>query len=308
MRYRDSLINYEKDDYIVSAQAKSGLIRGFAMRSTALVEDARHLHELCPTTTVALGQLLTANALMASDLKTDEASLTLNIRGDGPLHTLLTVGSKNGQVRGFADPPAVETIYTEDGRIDIARAIGNGTLNVSRDDGLNRRPYVSSVELVKSTVAHEIASYLYFSAQIPSVVLLGVKLSPDGVKHAGGMMLQLMPGWDDRLADWLEQRAHGFPEITYWFEEGMNPHQLLDLMLGAPDIKYADPARAAFRCTCREERMLDNLFALPADDIRELIQDPAGVHVNCHFCNKHYHFSQDTLSAVLAARTAGQGD
>lgn len=298
------MINYANDDYIVRASAKSGLIRGFAMRSTGLVEEARRLHDLCPTATIALGQLLTATALLGQDLKTDDASLTLNTRGDGPLFTLLTVGDRSGEVRGFADPPAVETIYTEDGRIDIARALGSGTLTLSRDDGLEREAYASSVKLTGEGISTDIGSYLLNSAQIPSVVALGVKLDQEGVKHAGGMIVQLMPGWDEPLADWLEVRAGGFPDITYWFEEGMNPHQLLDLLLGDPEINYADPVRASYRCNCSEQRMLDNLFTLPAGDLNELIDDPNGVDINCHFCNRHYHFGQADLIAVREARSS----
>ena len=88
------MLNYEKDDYIVRASAKNGLIRGFAIRSTEIVSTAKKYHDLCPTSTIALGQLLTATALLSHDLKTDDASLTLNLRGDGALHTLLAIGQR----------------------------------------------------------------------------------------------------------------------------------------------------------------------------------------------------------------------
>lgn len=301
------MIDYTKDDYIVRASAKSGLIRGFAMRSTALVEEARRIHQLCPTSTLALGQLLTATTLLAQDLKTDGASITLSVRGDGLLSTLLTVGNDRGEVRGFSEPAAVETRYTADGRIDVARAIGEGSLTLSRDDGIEREAYASTVKLTGLGLSNDIASYLLHSAQIPSVVALGVKLDHEGVQHAGGLIVQLMPGWDEHLADWLEARASGFPEITYWFEEGMNPHQLLDLLLGDPDIVYADPTRATYRCNCSAERMLDNLFTLPANDINELIDDPNGVSIDCHFCDRKYHFGQSVLSTVRDLRLH-QGD
>lgn len=296
------MLNYEKDDYIVRASAKNGLIRGFAIRSTEIVSTAKKYHDLCPTSTIALGQLLTATALLSHDLKTDDASLTLNLRGDGALHTLLAIGQRDGTVRGYADPAAIETQYTTDQKIDVASAIGNGTLIVSRHDGIERQAYSSQTELLNGDITGSIASYLYYSAQIPSFVTLGVKLNADGVQAAGGMLVQLMPGWHDELADWLEMRAGGFPNVTYWFEEGMNPHQLLDLLLGDPEIDYAAAMPARYHCTCTAERMLDNLFALPASDLDELIADPNGVGIDCHFCNKHYQFSHEDLRQVRAMR------
>ena len=94
-------------DYIVRATAKQAQIRAFAITSRELVETARQKHNTSPVVTAALGRLLSAGAMMGSMLKADTDILTLQVKGDGPMHGLTVTADAKARVKGYADVPDV---------------------------------------------------------------------------------------------------------------------------------------------------------------------------------------------------------
>lgn len=59
----------ENQDRIKKYLALEGKVSISIIESTNLVEEARKIHDLTPTTTAALGRLITATALMGVELK-----------------------------------------------------------------------------------------------------------------------------------------------------------------------------------------------------------------------------------------------
>ncbi|MBO5955502.1 MAG: Hsp33 family molecular chaperone HslO, partial [Clostridia bacterium] len=78
-------------DKLTIAVTRNGFIRIYAVNSKAIVENARKFHSTMPTGTAALGRLLTGAALMGAMLKDENTSLTLQMRGDGPLGRVIAV-------------------------------------------------------------------------------------------------------------------------------------------------------------------------------------------------------------------------
>ncbi|MBO4391319.1 MAG: Hsp33 family molecular chaperone HslO, partial [Lachnospiraceae bacterium] len=90
-------------DYIVRGTAAGGQIRVFAATTRDLVEEARVRHNTSPVITAALGRLLTAGAVMGSMMKGERDSVTLIIKGDGPVGKLTVTADSHGHVKGYAD-------------------------------------------------------------------------------------------------------------------------------------------------------------------------------------------------------------
>ena len=88
-------------DRIVRAISSDGLVQAAAICSRDLTERARQIHKLLPVGTAALGRTLSAASLMGNALKDGGASLTLQIKGGGPLGTVLAVSDNQGNVRGY---------------------------------------------------------------------------------------------------------------------------------------------------------------------------------------------------------------
>ena len=219
-------------------------------------------------------------------------------RSDGPLKGLTVVGQADASVRGYCHQPVVETIQQKPGKLAVGRAIGNGTLTIIKDLGL-KEPYTGKVELVSGEIAEDLTYYLVVSEQIPTVVSLGVKLGAEGVLHAGGMIIQVMPDASEEQIDWLEERVGGFPEISYLLEEGFNPHQILDLLFGDPQIHYLQVTPCRYDCPCNADRMERNLMTLGRDDLFHLAADEKGIKLECHFCDRTYPFSQADLKLLI---------
>ena len=139
-------------DQLVRAISKDGFVKAAAVSTRALTERARQIHQTSPVATAALGRLLAAGSMMGNDLKGEGASVTLRIKGDGPLGTLLVVADNQGNVRGSVQNPQVDLPVRDDGKLDVGGAVGHGgTLTVIKDLNM-KEPYVGSVELLGGDV------------------------------------------------------------------------------------------------------------------------------------------------------------
>ena len=95
-------------DTLLRAIARDAGIQISAAITTGLVERAREIHDTTPVTTAAFGRTLTATAIMGSQLKTDDGSVTVQVKGNGPLGTIVCVGDADGWVRGYLQNPGCE--------------------------------------------------------------------------------------------------------------------------------------------------------------------------------------------------------
>lgn len=285
-------------DYIVRATAKQGNIRAFACRTTGLCRRAVEIHNLSPMAAAAMGRLMSGVLMLTQDLKNEQDSITAIIRSDGPLQGITVVGQADASVRGYCHQPVVETVYKQPGKLDVGSAVGKGTLTIIKDLGL-KEPYTGKVELISGEIAEDLTYYLAASEQVPTIVSLGVKMDQSGLLHAGGMIVQVMPGTSEDLIEWLESRIGGFPEISYLMDEGFNPHQFLDLLFGDPLIQYTQVTPCSYACPCNRDRMERNLMTLGLDDLTHLAADEKGVNLECHFCDREYLFSQQDLRRMI---------
>ena len=125
-------------DELVRAITADGLVKAVAVTGRDLVERAREIHTLLPMATAALGRTLLAASMMGDMLKIDGASLTLQIKGGGPLGTVLAVSDNSGNVRGYVQDPHVELREKAPGKLDVGWAVGTaGNLTVIKDLGMS---------------------------------------------------------------------------------------------------------------------------------------------------------------------------
>ena len=186
-------------DYIIRATAAGGQVRAFAITSREMVEEARRRHNTSPVATAALGRLLSAGAMMGIMMKGEKDVLTLRIQGDGPIGGITVTARQNGEVKGCVVNPEVLLHARADGKLDVAGAVGRGTLTVIRDIGL-KEPYSGQIDLVSGEIAEDLTYYYALSEQTPSSVALGVLMNRENtVRQAGGFMIQLMPEAGEEL-------------------------------------------------------------------------------------------------------------
>ncbi len=286
-------------DYMVRATAYNGQVRALCVRTTNVCRKALAIHQTSPIATAAFGRFLSASLLLADTLKNPQDTQTANIKCDGPIGGMTAVCDAFGHVRGVLHHPVVESSYHAPGKLNVANAVGKGILTVVRDLGL-KEPYIGSVELVSGEIAEDFTYYLAVSEQTPSVVSLGVLVDANGVKQAGGFLVQVLPGAGEDVIDRLEARANGgFPDLTFLMEEGLSPEKILDMFLGDPQIAFLGANEVSYQCNCSRERMEKGLITLGRTELADLAGEEDGIHLECHFCAKKYHFDRNEILALM---------
>ncbi len=286
------------NDYIVRATAADAQIRAFACSTRGVAEAARQAHNTSPVVTAALGRLLSAGAMMGSMLKGEKDLLTLQIKGDGPIQGLTVTADSLGNVKGYANVSDVILPANAVGKLDVAGAVGHGTLSVIKDMGL-KEPYVGQTLLQTSEIAEDLTYYFATSEQVPSSVGLGVLMNRDNtVKQAGGFILQLMPFAADEVIDRLEQNLNKVTSVTSLLDAGNTPEQMLEILLEGLNPEMNDTLSVNFSCNCNRKKIEKVLISLDKQEIKDMIDDGQEIEVNCHFCNTHYKFSVDELKEL----------
>lgn len=286
-------------DYIVRAAAADSQIRAFAATTRETVETARAAHNTSPVATAALGRLLTAGAMMGTMMKGEKDLLTLQIKGSGPIGGITVTADSLGRVKGYVDHPDVILHANEKGKLDVAKAVGQGMLRVIRDMGM-KEPYVGQTVLQTSEIAEDLTYYFATSEQVPSSVGLGVLMERDNtVKQAGGFIIQLMPFTDEKIIDALEKKLSGITSVTAMLDAGMTPEQILEQILGELGLEITDTVPTQFYCNCSKERVEKALISIGKKELQSMIADGKAVNLNCHFCNTDYEFGIEDLKRIL---------
>ena len=287
-------------DHIIRATVEDSTVRVFVADTTELVREATRLHSLSPVATAALGRLLTGAAIMGCMLKGENDSVSLQIKGSGPIEGLIAVSDSNLNVRGYVNRPLVDLPLREsDGKLDVGGAVGTGFLTVVKDFGM-KQPYVSQVELISGEIGVDLTYYFASSEQTPTVVALGVLINPDlTVAHSGGYVIQLLPGASDSIISYIENTVDSMPPITTLMSWGETPESILDLFFGEKGLEINDEIPCAYKCDCSRDRMERGLISLGPTDLREMAEDLEDTECVCHFCRKKYMFNKDELLALL---------
>ncbi len=288
-------------DQLIRAISKDGLIKVSAVSTRDLTEQARQIHKTLPVATAALGRLLAAASMMGSALKEEAASLTLQIKGGGPLGTLLAVSDHEGSVRGTVENPAVDIPLREDGKLDVGSAVGNrGTLTVIRDLRM-KEPYVGSVGLLWGEIAEDIALYFVESEQVPTACGLGVLVDRDqSVLSAGGYLVQLLPGAGEETAEQLEASLRSAAPVTELLKADPDPEALLRAALPGLPLEVLEKRPIGYRGDGSRERMERALISLGREELRSMIDEQGGAELSCRFCGNVQAFSKEELEALLA--------
>ena len=289
-------------DQLIRAISQDGLMKVSAVSTRDLTERARQIHKTLPVATAALGRLLAAASMMGNALKEEAASLTLQIKGGGPLGTLLAVSDHEGNVRGTVENPAVDIPLREDGKLDVGEAVGNqGTLTVIRDLRM-KEPYVGSVGLLWGEIAEDIALYFVESEQIPTACGLGVLVDRDqSVLSAGGYLVQLLPGAGEETAERLEASLRAAGPVTELLKADPDPEALLRAALPGLALEVLEKRPIAYRCDCSRERMERALISLGREELRAMIDEQGSAELTCRFCDNVQRFSREELEALLAS-------
>ena len=287
-------------DTLLRAIARDAGIQISAAVTTGLVERARQIHNTTPVATAALGRTLTATAIMGSQLKVDDGSVTVQVKGNGPLGAIVCVGDADGYVRGYLQNPSADLPLRPDGKLAVGAGVGRGYLMVIKDIGL-KDPITGTVALVNGEIAEDLTRYFAESEQIPSACALGVLVDTDcTVKCAGGWLVQLMPGVKDADIDRLEANLAKLEPMTTMLDKGMSLEEIVQAVLDGFAVDFLQTDEIGYRCACSREKVERALISMGKTELGKMADEQENSEVTCQFCDKIYTFSHEELRELLA--------
>ena len=293
--------DFTMNDCIVRAMSKDGMVKAAAVYTRGITERARKIHHLTPVATAALGRALAGVSMIGNALKGQGESVTLQIKGGGPLGTVLAISDAEGNVRGYVGDAAVDLPLRPDGKLDVGGAVGHdGTLTVIKDLGL-KEPYVGTIDLLGGEIAEDIAAYFVESEQIPSACGLGVLVDRDrSVLASGGYLIQLLPGAGEDVIAKVEGGIYAAPSVTNLLKDDPDPAHLLQTVLSDFDLEILETSPIEYRCYCSRERTERALLSLGSAELEDMLQEQGGAELTCQFCDRVHVFSGDELRTMIA--------
>ncbi len=288
------------NDYLVRGMSMDGFVKVVAIRSTEMVRRGAGIHKTTPNATAAFGRALTAASMMGNMQKVENGSMTLQIKGDGPIGSIVCVSDPVGNVRGYVYEPNVPFAEKYPGKLDVGATVGtNGMLTVIRDLQM-KEPYVGSVPLVSGEIGDDVTAYFAQSEQIPTACALGVLVDRDcSVKVAGGYFIQLLPGAPDETIDIVEAGIKRAGAVTAMLDQGMTPEDVLGQVCGDLGVVFMETTPVEYKCYCSRERVTAALMSLGKKELTEIMEEGNNFPVECQFCDEKYSFTPADIGELL---------
>lgn len=287
-------------DYLVRGMSMDGFVKVVAIRSTDMVQRAVQIHGTTPNATAAFGRALTACSMMGNMQKVENGSMTMQIRGGGPIGTITCVSDSTGNVRGCITESKVPLVEKYPGKLDVGATVGvDGTLTVIRDLQM-KEPYIGSTPLVSGEIGDDVTAYFAQSEQTPTACALGVLVDRDqSVKVAGGYLLQLLPGAPEETIDALERGIKRAGAVTTMLDAGLSPEDILGQVCGELGVVFMETTEVSYKCYCSRDRVTAALISLGREELEQIAGDGKAFPVECQFCDTVYRFTPDDVRELL---------
>lgn len=238
-----------------------------------------------------LGEAAAASVLLAASLKF-EGTLSLQLKGQGPMHLMLAQCSDALGVR------AVARYQEGEYRHDLASLSGEGNMTVTiENEDLSQR-YQGVVPLTGERLADCLRNYFETSEQLPTRLWLHAD-----AEGASGLLLQRLPSDSDAsrpAGSHIHEIDRGESEDAWHRVQlladtlkpeelrGLSDRDILRRLFAEDDVRLFEPAPVFFRCRCSRDRVSNMLRALGAEEVRSVLAEQGHVEVRCDFCNRAY--------------------
>ena len=287
-------------DYLVRGMTMDSFVKVVAIRSTEMVRRGAQIHNTTPNATAAFGRALTAASMMGNMQKVENGSMTMQIKGGGPIGSIVCVSDSVGNVRGYVYEPNVPLMEKYPGKLDVGATVGtDGTLTIIRDLQM-KEPYVGSVPLVSGEIGDDVTAYFAHSEQTPTACALGVLVDTDlSVKVAGGYLIQLLPGAPDEVIDAVEAGIQRAGSVTSMLEAGLTPEDILGQVLGNLGVVFMETTEVSYKCYCDRDRVTSALISLGKKELEEIAAEGKTFPISCQFCDTVYKFTPEDVRGLL---------
>ena len=288
-----------------------GAFRGRLVRLTTSVTQILGAHKDPEPVSLLLAEAMAAAVALANGLKF-KGVFTLQVQGKGPVHTLVTDITSDGDLRGWAkfDAAALsaELAKAKPGG-PMPHLLGPGAhLSFTVDQGPDTERYQGIVELSGETLTDAVHHYFRQSEQLESALKIAAAPDKDGSGRwtASALLLQRMPEAGGIAALSQEDRDDVWRTAVILMSSvkdaelldvSLAPDRLLHRLFGTLGVKGTRPRPIAARCRCSRERSERILASFPVDEIKSYA-DNGQIHMECEFCRTDYVFLESDIEAI----------
>lgn len=283
---------------VLIGTALNAHVRFYLGDTTSIVDKAREIHDMWPTSLAALGRVMSVTACMGLMQKGEDESVTTTINGGGEIGTIMVTANNQGKVKGFVSDPHCYLKYNDGNKLAVGLVVGtNGYLKVLKNLKL-KQSYTSEVALQTGEIGDDFAYYFQVSEQVPTVVSVGVLVNEDySCKAAGILLLELLPNHTEEDIVYLENLLKDLKPISSVLEEDRDLVKYINSLFN--DATILEEETLEYKCDCSREKFMANLLTLPKKDIEDLAKEES-IEVKCEFCDTVYKYTKEDLEKVLS--------
>jgi len=292
---------FEWKDRIIKGISQEGNFKISVVKTTDVLKSARKRHGLSLLNTVLMGRALSGVMLLASELKGEER-IQLRLEGNGPVGQITVEANSVGELRGYSANPNAELDYSNPDA-SISDGLGIGLLSLRKTLYNEADKRTSTIELVEGDVTSDLAHFLVQSEQVESAIKLDVGIDDHGeITQSGGLLVQRLPGAPEEKITHLQEQLVTFDQIDELLEKGHYIDDIMEKAIAPYDVKELAQYPVHFFCRCNKDRFKSALAMLEYDELKEMRNE--GQELVCHFCNEHYHISQDEIGKIATQAKA----
>lgn len=275
-------------------------LRIYTVNTLNLVKEITEIHNTTPNATYALGLAINAAALLSATLKPNSnQNLTYRVQGNGPLKEVQVQVDAKGNLRAYVGNSQID-LNSAIKKLSFSDAIGAGLITVTKDLNM-KEPYSSVSPILHGEIAMDTAYYLSNSEQVPSAVILGLKIGINGeVKSSGGILIQTFPSTPDSSIDIIENNINNMKKsLGDSLSEGEDIIAVATELLDNHESQLLSTTQLKHKCRCNKIILENVLKSTNKDEINQMIEEDHGTTMTCTFCNKSYHFTEDELKQII---------
>lgn len=280
----------DSDDHVVRAITDDDNFRVITATTSQTVRAALEAQRATGNTAKHFADLITGTILIRETMSPTHRVQGL-LKGAGGRGNLVADTHPDGLTRGLVQlPEGVDEFRLGPGSmLQMMRSMARG--------GVHR----SMVEpTTGGTVPEALMTYMQESEQIVAMIATGVAWDGDRVAHAGGFVVQLLPGAARGPLMVMTQRLEDMPRIDALLGqlEG-SAHKLLGELLYQMPFAQLDVRPVSFGCKCSREAVVASLASIDRAELADMVRDSEVLELSCDYCHSEYRISRAHLRGLL---------
>lgn len=307
------------DDLVLPFMIDSSGIRGRLLRLGPTLNTILTRPDYPEPVARLLGELVALGGGLASTLKY-EGVFTLQVKGEGPIRTMVADMTSEGELRGYAgfdDDAVAAQSGAEQGRVQATQAeaplevepwFGKGHMAFTVDQGEHSERYQGLVELAGPRLADCLLAYFRQSQQINAGIMVACG-RVEGAWRAGALLIERIPESQSSAVENAETSQEDWRRALILMsslsdrellDPALAPEQLLYRLFHEDGVRVFDKRPLAVGCRCTRERLAGILASLSQEELEHLTVDGA-LTMTCEFCAYDFRFTDAEVQAVKAA-------